>query len=761
MAFIQAESSGVAMTAAQAKPQIVQSIPLPPHPAIDYLEGTFREGDHIFFVLIHSWKTHPNPKTGDSELDIKVLELMPLTVATRTKTIARLGKYQENDWNVYVSMNPFPVGSHSRTESFIKTIRNVFIETDEGDVLPTIALAVADSVIPAPHSILQSSPGKFHIVWHTDGFTPEEAKALNRALASRFGGDPACVDLHRLLRMPGFKNLKYADKPICALVEPMNGDEPYTREQFKIETKVLKANGAPVSEGILNNIIASVEKNATEANFTLGPREKDLNDYRWDITCPWADGHSRGSKSAIIMVLKDGRIEFSCLHYHCVERGWSDIRQLWETAAGHKQKFAAVKELQEMILSKDGGIKALVANAIQMLATHPAWQGVLAYNELTLFPVKLKPTPWDTTGDWNDHDDTKLAEWFQRQGLFIDSSKKAGEAAQAVAQMNRFHPVRDYLNSLTWDKTARLDALLPTYFGVNVGKDVSESALKYILAVGRCWMLSAVARALNPGCKVDCVLLLQAGQGRKKSQALEALASKGFFSDHMPDLGNKDALLEAHRIWIMELAELASIRGKENERVKAFLSRFNDLFRAPYDRRVQEHLRGFVFAGTTNDDTPFTDETGNRRYWPVQCGDINIEKLRKDRDQLWAEAVARFNNKERWWLDAETEKAAEQEQYQRYQSGQWDNIIETWLANPEPSAQYGSLSDVIKIPGLWSSTTDEVTIDDILLHAIGKPRDKWSQPDKNSVAKYLVSKHWVRVNKWIGGTTKRVYRRSK
>lgn len=348
------------MSAAQAKPQIVQALPAEPHPAIDYLEGTFREDDWIFFFGVHAWKTHLNKK-GESVADVKKYSLMPLAVAASAKTIAQLERDQANDWNIFVSMNPFPEGSPSRIESLIETIRNCFIETDGGDALTAIALGVSDNVIPAPHSILESSPGKYHITWHVDGFTPEEAKAMNRALASRFGGDIACVDLHRILRMPGFRNLKpkYPDKPLCKLVEPMNGDPAYTRKQFNIKTVVLKADSEPVSDEILVRVISKLEENAAEAKFSLGARERDLHGYRWDVTCPWAETHTYGGKDAILMVLKNGRIEFSCLHNHCAERGWSDVRAFWAQAAGHEQKFAQVTKETEHYRVVDGELCAI------------------------------------------------------------------------------------------------------------------------------------------------------------------------------------------------------------------------------------------------------------------------------------------------------------------------------------------------------------------------------------------------------------------
>jgi RepB DNA-primase from phage plasmid len=310
----------------------------PVHPAIPYLEKLFVEDDHIIFQVIH-----PSSK------DVKVVPAMSMEQATRPETMTRLEELQAQGFNVYVSMNPFPPGTTARQEKFVEQIRNVFIDADaDGEKsLQLIRADVTAGMIPAPHSILKTSPNKFHIAWHVDGFTPEEARALNRALANRYGGDPAATDLIRILRMPGFKNLKakYADKPVCELIEESERD-PYSREQFKIETTVLKSNLAPAPPESLAKIIDRIESNAAEASFELGNREADNNGFRWEIKCPWSSSQTTPGDTGLIMLLEDGRPQYNCFHAHCTARGWSDIRQLWQDKVGKRQRFGdAVEEL--------------------------------------------------------------------------------------------------------------------------------------------------------------------------------------------------------------------------------------------------------------------------------------------------------------------------------------------------------------------------------------------------------------------------------
>ena len=302
---------------------------------------------------------------------------------------------------------------------------------------------------------------------------------------------------------------------------------------------------------------------------------------------------------------------------------------------------AFAEQGDSLIVDKNKKARPLLANAIIMLRDCPDWEGVLGYNEFALQTVALKPPPWrkEPGTNWTSVDDIQASNWLQQNGVIV-SPQIAGDAVQVVSSENAFHPVRDYLDGLTWDKTERIDTWLTTYLGVD--------ANVFTRAVGARWLISGCARIQQPGCQADYTLLLEGPQGIQKSKALRALA-KGWFTDHISNLDNKDARLELHGVWIVELAELANIRRSLTEKVKAFLTATRDHFRPPYARRAIDVPRTNIFSGSVNDATPFTDETGNRRFWPVRCGTIDITALERDRDQLWAEAMQRYNKKNPWW----------------------------------------------------------------------------------------------------------------
>jgi predicted P-loop ATPase len=224
------------------------------------------------------------------------------------------------------------------------------------------------------------------------------------------------------------------------------------------------------------------------------------------------------------------------------------------------------------------------------------------------------------------------------------------------ARLNSFHPVCDYLNGLTWDGTKRLDKWLINYAGAD--------DTRYVRAVSPLPMIAAVRRVRKPGCKFDEMLTLISDQGFDKSTGLAVLAvNPDWFSDDLPlNIDSKKTIERLHGRWIIEAAELKGMRHGDIEHLKSFLSRRVDRARLSYDRTVTELLRQCIIIGTTNHDKFLRDQTGNRRWWPVRIVAFNIDKLKQDVDQLWAEAAAREAAGEsirlarEFWTDAATEQ---------------------------------------------------------------------------------------------------------
>jgi predicted P-loop ATPase len=368
--------------------------------------------------------------------------------------------------------------------------------------------------------------------------------------------------------------------------------------------------------------------------------------------------------------------------------------------------------------------KAALANAITALRQAPEWEGVLAYNEFTVGTAALKPPPWpdSSVGDWTDQEDRLTADWLQHQGIMA-SVDVTGHAVQAVARDASFHPVREYLDSLKWDGTHRIDQWLNVYLGVE------QTA--YSLAVGARWLISGVARIYQPGAKVDCCLILEGPQGSLKSTALRTLAGD-WFSDELADIGSKDSELQLRGIWIIEMGELDSMNRSEASRIKVFMSRSTDNFRPPYGKRAIPSPRQCIFSGSVNHSEYLRDETGGRRFWPVACGTIHVPELQQDRNQLWAESVVRYRSGSPWWLEtADLEERAQQEQADRFQDDPWAGLILPWLRGRESAS-----------------------IPEVLTSCIEKRKDLWTQSDRNRVAAIFTRLRWDRYNSRTGPKTR-------
>jgi predicted P-loop ATPase len=230
-----------------------------------------------------------------------------------------------------------------------------------------------------------------------------------------------------------------------------------------------------------------------------------------------------------------------------------------------------------------------------------------------------------------------------------------------------------------------------------------------------------VARIMKPGCKADCVPILEGAQGKGKSSAIEILF-RPWFSDDIAELGSKDAAMQIRSAWCIEIAELASMGRADIEKVKAFITRRVDRFRPSYGRHVIEVPRQSVLFGTTNNDEYLKDETGGRRFLPIRCsGNIDLAAIERDKDQLWAEALALFNAGTPWWFtDANTINAAREEQEARYIGDPWEHLI-----------------------ALFVQSQTSVSVAEVLM-SLGLEKGRWGAAEQNRVARCLKTLGWAR-----------------
>lgn len=244
-----------------------------------------------------------------------------------------------------------------------------------------------------------------------------------------------------------------------------------------------------------------------------------------------------------------------------------------------------------------------------------------------------------------------------------------------IASSNRYHPVQNYLRGLKWNGEDWIDWLCTDVLGIREPSPIE-------LAMMRRWLISSVARAMKPGCKVDTVLILAGGQGAKKSTFFELLAGEGWFCDSSFDPSTKDGQDAMAGHWIYEWPELESMqRARSQNSVKAFLSSRSDTFRPPYGKHRITRPRTCVIVGTSNDDDFLTDRTGNRRYWPIHIGNnIDLAALKSERDQVWAQAFHLYQQREQWWLTPSEEHDLTGQQSEFEASTSWDTLVAQFLS---------------------------------------------------------------------------------
>lgn len=322
-----------------------------------------------------------------------------------------------------------------------------------------------------------------------------------------------------------------------------------------------------------------------------------------------------------------------------------------------------------------GDINSRDFGNMRLLLTHHEEMAGVWKKDLFASQILVTAPPWEPRGKTRimvEDDLANCREWFQRHGS-KPSKEETLDAIRLAANAHAFDPVKDYLLSLKWDGKPRLDTMLTYYFGAAPTSFTPHASAKF--------MISAVARALRPGCKVDTMLILEGPQGAKKSSGIAALFGEDVTrsSTNLFD-STKVAVEIMTGAWCIEVAEMAALLKQQNanEKIKAIITTQVDTVRMSYARVTSQFPRRSILVATINpgDNGYLSDMTGNRRYWPVVVSEIDIDGIRADRDQLWAEAVSRFNDREPWWLDdVEMIKTAQQEAAERVEVHPWDECL--------------------------------------------------------------------------------------
>lgn len=381
-------------------------------------------------------------------------------------------------------------------------------------------------------------------------------------------------------------------------------------------------------------------------------------------------------------------------------------------------KVAPSTAWKSILLKNRQGVMPCLANVVAILAHEPAWAGVFAFDEFTHQAIKLKSPPWhddyrpkgDLRGPWDEEDASRAATWISREWEATPSPQVVDQAVMVIAHQNPTHPVRDWLEGLKWDRKPRVDTWLVRCAGAE--------DTPYVRAVSSMFMIGAVARVMKPGCKVDHTLVLEAKTGVGKSTLLKDLVGSEWFLETEMDLGSKDFFQALRGKWILELAELDSLSRGELSRVKAVLTKTVDSYRQSYGKRSKDYPRQCVFTGTTEEEAYLKDEKGNRRFWPVPITRVTAGAVARERAQLWAEAVERYRQGEKWHLTDRTMMGLfEREQEQRRQLDPWEGAIAAFLHGSRfvsRGVETGDILEQLRIPVRERTRAEEMRVGAIL-----------------------------------------------
>lgn len=358
-----------------------------------------------------------------------------------------------------------------------------------------------------------------------------------------------------------------------------------------------------------------------------------------------------------------------------------------EGAWGRELLWKATKE------GAPPSLKQVEENVVIILERSPEWADAILYNEVDK-NIEVVGGPLPASDRHLNVFPRAVGNWLQRHYDISLGEQQLRSAIALVARRNAYDPLREYLERLEWDGTSRIDRVLIDYANARTEDDDGRDITTHVERVTRMFFVSCVVRALRPGSQVDTVLVLEGKEGARKTSFFRELGGE-WFAPTAIGLHDKDSKMLVSKAWIVELAELASLRRSDEESTKSFITTTVDHFRPPYGAVIEAHPRRAVLVGTVNPDGPgYLGQGERRRWWPVAVGDVDVEHVARMRDQLWAEAVvvatqafaeldsgtpaSALPANLRWWMTEEESDVARAEAASRAGVSAVNDFVAAW-----------------------------------------------------------------------------------
>lgn len=399
------------------------------------------------------------------------------------------------------------------------------------------------------------------------------------------------------------------------------------------------------------------------------------------------------------------------------------IEELPKHSQAERYALASVLPAEEAIVTYElattekGRVKTTLDNVRRVITKSHAWGQFVWYDSFrdrVMIHDKI-------VREWCDADDVDAAIYLQ-SAVELDSVTPAQVHAVMDAFCRDFqvrHPVKQWLDGLTWDSTPRVARAFVTYWGVEIDVQMPED---YITSASKNFFVSLVARIYRPGCQCDTMPVFEGNQGIRKSSSLRALAGD-FYMVQSDSVTSKDFFQTLQGKWLVEIGEMDAFSRADVTRVKTVISTPTDRYRNSYGRSAADHHRQCVFAGTTNKEDWGNDETGLRRFWPVKCGTIDVDAILRDRDQLFAEAVHLLNSGVDWWTmpARETEDVQSQRQFDHA----WTDTIVTSLSGLTETTIAHLLGNILKFEAPQMNRQAQLIVGGILRNAGWVKKNKY------------------------------------